>query len=104
VHVDNGSPYVSHHFKRVCADLGIRVIHATPYHPAGKGRVERFLRTVQTSLRPRPAPWSRTVGSRPSTTSTTTFSVGSRSTTAAPTRPRARLPSSSWVRSGRTQT
>ncbi len=36
-HVDNGSPYVSGHFKRVCADLGIQIIHATPYQPAGKG-------------------------------------------------------------------
>jgi putative transposase len=47
VHCDNGSPYVSGHFRRVCADLGIRLIHATPRAPAGKGRIERFLRTVQ---------------------------------------------------------
>jgi transposase InsO family protein len=46
-HVDNGSPYVSNHFKRVCADLDIQIVHATPYQPSGKGRIERFFRTVQ---------------------------------------------------------
>ena len=47
VHVDNGSPYVSNHFRRVCGDLGIQIIHAAPFRPEGKGRIERFFRTLQ---------------------------------------------------------
>ncbi|MHB1766180.1 MAG: DDE-type integrase/transposase/recombinase [Gammaproteobacteria bacterium] len=46
-HVDNGTPYISNHFRRVSGDLGIKLIHATPYQPTGKGRVERFFRMVQ---------------------------------------------------------
>jgi putative transposase len=47
IYVDRGSAYVSHHFKRVCGDLGIRLIHARPYQPTGRGRMERFFRTCQ---------------------------------------------------------
>ena len=47
IYVDNGSPYVSNHFRRVCADLGIRLLHAKPYRPQGKGRLERFFLTCQ---------------------------------------------------------
>lgn len=51
-HVDNGAPYVSRHFLRVLADLGIRPIHATPRQPTGKGRVERVFRTIQDQVEP----------------------------------------------------
>lgn len=47
IHVDNGSAYVSNHFRRVCGDLGVKLIHAIPYAPTGKGRIERFFLTVQ---------------------------------------------------------
>lgn len=47
LHVDNGSAYVSYHFRRVCGDLGLQLIHATPYHPSGKGRIERLIRIIQ---------------------------------------------------------
>jgi len=47
VHTDNGSAYVSNHFRRVCGDLGIKLVHSIPRAPTGKGRIERFLRTVQ---------------------------------------------------------
>ena len=52
VHVDNGSPYVSRHFLRVLADLGIRPIHATPRQPTGKGRIERLFKTIQDQVEP----------------------------------------------------
>ena len=52
VHIDNGSVYVSHHFLRVLADLGILPIHATPYHPMGKGRLERWFKVCQTQFEP----------------------------------------------------
>ncbi len=52
VHIDNGSPYVSRHFLRVLADLGIRPIHATPRQPTGKGRIERLFKTIQDQVEP----------------------------------------------------
>lgn len=47
VHTDNGAPYVSNHFRRVCGDLGIKMVHSIPRAPTGKGRVERYFRTTQ---------------------------------------------------------
>ncbi len=52
VHVDNGSAYVSHHFLRVLADLSVLPIHAIPYHPMGKGRLERWFKVCQTQFEP----------------------------------------------------
>ena len=46
-YVDNGSAYVDAWLLRACAKLGIRLIHATPHRPQGKGKVERFFRTVR---------------------------------------------------------
>lgn len=40
LYVDNGKIFVSDQFKLICARLGIRLIYATPYHPAGKGYVK----------------------------------------------------------------
>jgi putative transposase len=45
--VDNGSAYVSAPFHRTLAVLGIRIAHSTPGHPASRGKVERFFRTVR---------------------------------------------------------
>jgi putative transposase len=45
--VDNGSAYRSHHLQIVCAKLGITLIHARPYHPEAKGKIERYHRTVR---------------------------------------------------------
>ncbi|EWT04674.1 transposase, partial [Intrasporangium chromatireducens Q5-1] len=46
-YVDNGSAYVDSWLLRACAKLGIRLIHATPHRPQGKGKIERFFRTVR---------------------------------------------------------
>jgi hypothetical protein len=46
-YVDNGSAYVDAWLLRACAKLGIRLIHATAHRPQGKGKVERFFRTVR---------------------------------------------------------
>ena len=51
-HVDNGSPYISHHFLRVLADLDIQPIHARPRQPTGKGRIERIFKTIQEQVEP----------------------------------------------------
>ena len=40
--VDNGANYRSQHLALVCAKLGIALIHARPYQPAGKGKIERW--------------------------------------------------------------
>ena len=52
LYVDNGSAYRSQHFALVCAKLGITLIHARPYQPQGKGKQERWFRTVRMQLLP----------------------------------------------------
>lgn len=47
IYVDNGSPFVSAQLERACAKLGIRLIHSRPGEPAGRGKIERFFRTVR---------------------------------------------------------
>lgn len=46
-YVDNGAAYVDSWLLRACAKLGIRLVHATPHRPQGKGKIERFFRTVR---------------------------------------------------------
>ncbi len=50
LYVDNGANYRSHHLALVCAKLGIALIHARPYRPQGKGKIERFFRSVRAQL------------------------------------------------------
>jgi len=52
LYVDNGAVFRSHHLALVCAKLGITLIHARPYQPQGKGKQERFFRTVRMRLLP----------------------------------------------------
>lgn len=47
IYCDNGSNFRSRQLSLVCARLGIVLIRATPFHPAGKGKIERFFRTVR---------------------------------------------------------
>lgn len=47
VYVDNGSAFVDKQFLRACASLGIRLIHSRPGQPEGRGKIERFFRTVR---------------------------------------------------------
>ena len=46
-YVDNGSAYVDEWLLRACAKLGIRLVHSTPHRPQGRGKIERFFRTVR---------------------------------------------------------
>lgn len=46
-YTDNGACYASRHLKFVCANLGIHLIHTPPGKPRGRGKVERFFRTVR---------------------------------------------------------
>ncbi len=47
VYLDNGSPFVSSQLLRACAVLHIRMIHSRPGRPEGRGKIERFFRTVR---------------------------------------------------------
>lgn len=47
VYVDNGSAFVDSWLLRACAKLGIRLVHSTPHRPQGRGKIERFFRTVR---------------------------------------------------------
>ena len=52
LYVDNGSAFRSQHLQLVCAKLGITLIHARPYQPQGKGKQERWFRTVRMQFLP----------------------------------------------------
>lgn len=47
IYVDNGSAFVSGQLLRCVAVLGCRLIHSRPGRPQGRGKVERFFRTVR---------------------------------------------------------
>lgn len=50
LYVDNGPAFRSHHLSHATASLGIALIHSKPYQPQGRGKIERFFRTVRTQL------------------------------------------------------
>jgi putative transposase len=43
---DNGSDFTSTHLEQVAVDLKIRLVHSIPGAPRGRGKIERFFRTV----------------------------------------------------------
>jgi transposase InsO family protein len=47
LYVDNGPAFRSKHLQYVTASLGIALIHSKPYKPQGRGKIERFFRTVR---------------------------------------------------------
>jgi putative transposase len=47
LYLDNGSPFVDLQLRQTLAKLGVRLIHSTPGRPAGRGKIERFFRTVR---------------------------------------------------------
>ena len=52
LYVDNGPAFRSLHLHQITASLGIALIHAKPYQPQGKGKIERFFRTVRSDFLP----------------------------------------------------
>jgi putative transposase len=46
LYTDNGSDFTSKHLEQVAVDLKMRLIFSTPGKPQGRGRVERFFRTL----------------------------------------------------------
>jgi len=47
VYADNGSAFVDAWLLRACAVLGIKLVHSAPGRPQGRGKIERFFRTVR---------------------------------------------------------
>jgi transposase InsO family protein len=47
LYVDNGSSYRSHQLAHTAASLGIALIHTKPYTPEGRGKIERWMKTVR---------------------------------------------------------
>lgn len=47
IYVDNGSSFVDSWLLRACAVLGIKLTHSRPGKPEGRGKIERFFRTVR---------------------------------------------------------
>jgi transposase InsO family protein len=48
---DNGPQFTAKFFLAVCAELGIKKIFSTAYHSQTNGQVERYNRTILSSLR-----------------------------------------------------
>ena len=46
LYTDNGSDFTSKHLEEVAIDLKVRLVFSTPGKPQGRGRIERFFRTV----------------------------------------------------------
>jgi hypothetical protein len=47
LYVDNGPAFRTKHLERIRASLGIALIHTHPYTPQGRGKIERFFRSVR---------------------------------------------------------
>jgi len=46
-YVDNGAMFIDAGLRRACAVLGIKLTHSQPGRPAGRGKIERFFKTVR---------------------------------------------------------
>lgn len=47
LYLDNGATYSGDALRTVCARLGIQLVHARPYDPQARGKMERFWRTLR---------------------------------------------------------
>lgn len=47
LYLDNGSTYSGHALATACGRLGIGLVHAKPYDPQARGKMERFWRTLR---------------------------------------------------------
>lgn len=56
LYCDNGAAFRSRQLELVCARLGIHLIHSRPHTPEGRGKIERFFRTVRMQFLPRLSP------------------------------------------------
>ena len=47
LYIDNAKIYRSQQLARIAASLGTLIVHTPPYQPAGRGKIERYFRTVR---------------------------------------------------------
>jgi putative transposase len=52
-YTDHGSDFTSQHLDQVAADLKMELVFSWPGQPRGRGKIERFFRTVEQMLLPR---------------------------------------------------
>lgn len=52
LYVDNGASFRAHRLQLGCAALEVGLRYARPYRPQGKGKIERFFRTVRMQFLP----------------------------------------------------
>ena len=52
LYVDNGASFRAHRLQLGCAALEVGLNYARPYRPQGKGKIERFFRTVRMQFLP----------------------------------------------------
>ena len=50
LYCDNGQIFTSRQLGRICAVMGIRLVHSAPGRPQGRGKIERFFRTLRDGL------------------------------------------------------
>jgi transposase InsO family protein len=50
ISLDNGKPFVSKLFKAEAKTHGIKLIFQKPYHPRGRGKIERYHKTLYREL------------------------------------------------------
>jgi putative transposase len=47
LYVDNGSAFTTQVLNHAMASLGVALVHSTPYQPEGRGKIERFFKTIR---------------------------------------------------------
>lgn len=52
LYTDNGPTFRSHHLGHITASIGIALLHSTPYRPEGRGKIERWFKTVRMRFLP----------------------------------------------------
>ena len=52
IYLDNGPSFRSHQLAHATASLGISLIHCTPYRPEGKGKIERWFKSLRMQFLP----------------------------------------------------
>jgi transposase InsO family protein len=52
LYVDNGAAFRSKHLEYITASLAITLIHSKPYQPEGRGKIERWFKTVRSRFLP----------------------------------------------------
>jgi len=59
LYLDNGRNFRADDIRIACATMHTALIHSTPYYPQGKGKIERWFKTLRSSF----LPWLKTITS-----------------------------------------